>query len=277
MNAFKAPGALTSLYPEVPGLVAHSLVDHSLFALDAIFELAGRLRPADIEYNRGNLSIGVDESEVIGNGLSIAETIRSIRENESWMVLKFVEQDPPYGALLHDMLVELETVVKPMTGDMLHPQAFIFISSPNAITPFHFDPEHNILLQLSGTKTITVCPANDETIVPGSEHERFHTGGHRNLSWHDDFARNGQCFDLKPGDGIYVPVKAPHWVRNGPDVSVSFSITWRSEWSYREADVRGFNALLRMAGFNPNPPRRFPHNNQAKSLAYRLLRRPKPR
>jgi hypothetical protein len=27
------------------------------------------------------------------------------------------------------------------------------------VTPFHFDPEHNILLQIRGRKTMTIFPA----------------------------------------------------------------------------------------------------------------------
>ena len=45
-----------------------------------------------------------------------------------------------------------------------------------------------------------------------------------------------------PGQAVHVPFMAPHWVRNGPEVSVSFSITWRSEWSYREEYAQRMNA-----------------------------------
>jgi hypothetical protein len=54
-----------------------------------------------------------------------------------------------------------------------------------------------------------------------------------------------------PGEALFVPVMAPHFVRNGPAPSVSLSITWRSEWSFAEADARAFNGLLRRNGLNP--------------------------
>ena len=66
---------------------------------------------------------------------------------------------------------------------MLKPQGFIFVSSPNAVTPYHFDPEHNILLQLRGTKVMTQFPAGDTRFAPDETHEGYHTGGHRNLVW----------------------------------------------------------------------------------------------
>ena len=267
--------AFRAIYPEQPGKLRHGLVGHPLFELEALVDLARRIRPVDAEYNRGDLPVGIDPAATPANGLSAEETIRSIEQCGSWMVLKFVEQDPVYRDLLHGVLAELHPVVEPVTGEMLKMEGFIFISSPGAVTPFHFDPEHNILLQLRGRKTMTVFPAGDERIASGAAHEAFHAGGHRNLPWDDGFAAHGRPVELSPGEAVYVPVKAPHWVKNGPDVSISFSITWRSEWSYQEEQAHGFNRLLRSAGLRPSAPRRFPERNLAKSVAYRGIMKAK--
>ncbi len=269
----EALAAFDALYPEQPGLVPHGLASHALLTPEALVALSRRMRPVDVEYNLGNLPVGLDPTLTPANGLTPEETIRSIADNGSWMVLKFIEQDPAYRALLHDLLGELDPVVGPRTGAMLKREGFIFLSSPGATTPFHFDPEHNILLQIAGTKCMTVFPAGDPAFAPGSEHERFHGGGHRNLPWRDELAAAGCPFDLVPGRAVYVPVKAPHWVRNGPEVSISLSITWRSEWSYHEEYAHGFNRLLRRAGLAPAMPCRFPEQNRLKSIGYRAARR----
>lgn len=271
--AASALETLRAAYPERPTLLRHDLRGHELLGLEALIELAQRMRPVDVEYNRADLPVGVDPAQTPSNGLSIAETIRSIEENGSWMVLKFVEQDPVYRALLADTLASLTPVVDPATGAMLKQEGFIFISSPDAVTPFHFDPEHNILLQIRGQKVMNVFPAGDEAVAPASLHEAFHAGGHRNLPWSEAFAAKGTQFPLTPGDGLYVPVKAPHWVKNGGEVSISFSITWRSEWSFHEEYAHGCNRLLRSLGLNPAAPRRYPDDNRLKSTAYRALRR----
>ena len=93
------------------------------------------------------------------------------------------------------------------------------------------------------------------------------------MRWHDRFAGYGMTFDLHPGEALYVPVMAPHYVRNGEEVSISLSITWRSEWSYAEADARAFNAMLRRFGMKPKPPGRWPASNTGKANAMRVLRR----
>ena len=89
----------------------------------------------------------------------------------------------------------------------------------------------------------------------------------------EEIAEHGVIFRLDPGEAIYVPVMAPHYVKNGPRPSISLSITWRSEWSFAEADARAFNALLRRWGFDPRPPGRWPARNSVKAIAWRALRR----
>ena len=262
--------AFGNAYPEQPTLLSHGLCDHPLLGLDALAALAQRIRPVDVEYYPGDTPFGIDPLTAPGNGLSVQETIRRIEECGSWMVLKFVEQDQTYRDFLLESLAPLEASVA-RTGAMLKHRGFIFISSPGTVTPLHFDPEHNILLQIRGTKTMTIFPADDDQVVPPEEHERFHSGGHRNLPWQDGFAARGRDFHLEPGGAVYVPFMAPHLVRNGPGVSVSFSITWRSEWSYREEYAHRMNHLLRRAGIRPARPRRFPHQNHVKSLGFRVI------
>lgn len=262
-----------SAYPESPKALRHGLHEHALLTLDALADLSGALDPSAIEYNRGDLPVGIDPRDVPANGLAIAETIRTIDENGSWMVLKNIETVPAYRALLMDLLGELEPSVRATTGEMLTPQGFIFISSPGAVTPFHFDPEHNILLHLRGSKTMTVYPAGDARFAPDTAHETYHAGGHRNLDWDDSFEGAGLSVPLNPGDAIYVPVMAPHWVKVADKAAISLSITWRSDWSYRESEARRTNGLLRKAGIAPDAPPRWPEQARLKSLFWRAARR----
>jgi hypothetical protein len=271
-----ARAGFAAIYPEQSGKLTHGLAGHPLFELEALVELSQRIRPIDVEQNLADLPIEVDPSTVQHNGLSVADSIRSIEANGSWMVLKFVEQDPTYRALLDEILDELEPIVRGKTGRMYKREAFIFVSSPNAVTPFHMDPEHNILMQLRGQKTMTLFPAADPELTPGALQEAFHRGSHRNLPFRDDFLPKGRPITLEPGEGLYVPVKAPHWVQNGPATSISLSVTWRSEWSYREMDAHAFNALLRKAGMKPGLPARHPGQNLFKAYAWRALNKLKP-
>lgn len=265
--------AFAAAYPDRHGRLTHDLAGHPLFSREAIAALAERLAADRVEYNRGDLPLGVRAEDTPANGLSIAETIREIDHNGSWMVLKNVERDRAYAALLESALGELMPTVARETGPMLHMEAFLFLSSPGSVTPFHMDPEHNILLQIEGEKTMTVFPAGDKQLVPARQSEGFHMGSHRNLHWEDSFMAKGEAVRLRPGEAILVPVKAPHFVQNGPKVSVSFSITWRSRRSIAEGELHSFNATLRRRGLPVLPVGKRPERQALARLALRVMRK----
>jgi hypothetical protein len=257
----EAIAAFSAAYPDRHQRLTHRLTGHPLLTREAIAALAERHPQERMEFNLGTLPLGIRPEDTPANGLSVAETIRTIDENKSWIVIKNVERDPAYAALLDELLGELEPIVTPRTGPMEHREAFIFFTSPGSVTPFHMDPEHNILMQIEGEKIMTVFPAADASLVPPEQSEAFHAGAHRNLQWEEDFLAKGDAVHLTPGDAILVPVKAPHFVQNGDAVSISLSITWRSERSVAEANCTASIACCAPGGFPwsasaPNPKRR---------------------
>lgn len=267
-----ARATFAARYPEEPHVLAHSLGAHPLMELEALARLAEALPATSIEYNAADQPIGVD-GKPAPTGIPIGETIRNIDGSASWAVLKNIEQHPDYAALLEALLGELRPEIEARTGRMMHTQGFVFVTSPNGVTPYHFDPEHNILLQLRGSKVMTQFPAGDARYAPDEVHEAYHTGGGRELTWRDELAAGGREFAIGAGEALFVPVMAPHFVRNGPEPSVSLSITWRSEWSFAEADARAFNGLLRRIGIKPASTGRWPAHNLAKAYGWRALRR----
>ncbi len=274
MSVFPAEArtAFSASYPEVPHKLVHSLGSHPLLELDALAGLAEALPASSIEYNAADQPIGI-EGKPAATGVPIGETIRQIISSGSWAVLKNIEQNPAYAALLEELLGELRPQIEARTGRMMTTQGFIFVTSPNGVTPYHFDPEHNILLQIRGSKVMTQFPAGNATYAPDEVHESYHTGGARELKWREDLAAGGREFALGPGEALFVPVMAPHFVRNGPEPSVSLSITWRSEWSFAEADARAFNGVLRRIGLRPHGTGRWPSRNLAKAYGWRMLRK----
>ena len=267
-----ARAAFAANYPELPHTLTHRLAEHPLLTLEALASLAEVLPASSAEWNFADLPVGITEKPAT-NGLSVAETVRTIAANGSWAALKNIEQVPAYAALLEGLLSELRPVIETRTGAMLKPQGFVFVTSPGGVTPYHFDPEHNILLQLTGSKVMTQFPAGDAAYAPDQTHETYHTGGGRELIWRDELLSGGREFALRAGEALYVPVMAPHFVRNGDAPSISLSITWRSEWSFAEADARAFNGLLRKAGLSPAATRRWPARNRAKALGWRIWRK----
>ena len=269
----EAREALRAAYPTRPAVIPHELRDHPLLSLERLVEATNALPPGDIEHNLGDIAVEqLDPDGVPANGLDPAETVARIADNRSWIGLRNVEQLDAYRALTTAILGELEPVFRPATGEAHKHEAFVFVTSPGSVTPFHMDPEHNVLLQLRGTKTMTVFSPDDARVVPSERHEAFAAGGHCNLAFDEAaMAPLGQAFTLGPGEALHVPLLAPHFVRNGPEVSVSLSVTWRSEASDRRRRVHLANRRLRRWGLSPAPPGRSKLADAAKAAAGRFV------
>jgi hypothetical protein len=72
---------------------------------------------------------------------------------------------------------------------------------------------------------------------------------------------------------LHFPVTAPHFVENGPSVSVSFSITFRTPDLERRAMLHNVNASLRQRGCTPSPIGQHPWRDRLKCTGYRLWRK----
>jgi quercetin dioxygenase-like cupin family protein len=171
--------------------------------------------------------------------------------------------------LLDETLDEVSGHLPEGEGPMLRREGFIFLSAPGSVTPSHTDPEHNILLQVRGRKEMTVGEFPDDK-TRQAELEAHATGGHRNIDW---MPANPRLFDLHPGNAVYVPPHAPHWVKNGEAASVSLSITFRTPGTDQTARVSAMNARLRRAGLSPKPPGQRPAIDSVKAGASRVLGR----
>jgi JmjC domain len=258
-------------FSRVPFEIKHSLSDHPLLKLDRLAQLADSLPDTQVEHNLGDVPEVLPGGEAPRLDASPGEIARGIETNGCWMVLKRVESDPEYAALLHEALSDVIPLVEDRVGGATKEQAFIFLTAPNATTPLHTDPEENFLLQVKAKKQIEIgtWPTRE------AEHahlERYYGGGHRNI---DEMPPNAQRFVLEPGDGVHVPLNAPHWVKNFDEVSISFSITFNTGQSEFLNDVYAVNARLRKLRLSPDPPGAHPSGDKAKAALWRGLRRGK--
>ena len=256
-----------------PFAVSHTLSDHPLLQLPRLIELAQALPPSEVEFNHADIPLSQEYLNTPANGLSAAQTLHQIEHCRSWMVLKHVEADPAYAALLRECLEPLRPLTAHVTPGMRQFQAFIFVSSPQAVTPYHCDPEHNFLLQVRGTKTMAVFDRDDPLAVSQADLEAKVNGAHRNLAYDDAIQGRETLFHLQPGGGLHVPMFHPHWVRVGDAVSISLSITYRSRFSAQREAVLSLNARLRRLGVAPAPPGRHPLQDEMKYFAERVIRR----
>jgi hypothetical protein len=263
----------SSTLGRAPFEIGHGLERHPLFGLGRLRALALRLPGEHIEYHRGDLPVSQDPDKTPANGMSVQETISNLGEGNSWMALKHVQLDPEYRALLDRCLDQLAHQFGRRPEAFFQRRAFVFLSSPGSMTPFHIDPEENFLLQIRGWKQMHVFDPEDRELVGQAGLERFFAGGHRNLTFDPAWEPRARSIRIDPGQGLHVPQHAPHFVRNGDQVSISFSITFQTRESDRKRAVHRMNRTLRRLALSPRPPGGMPPVDASKYAAYRAMRR----
>ena len=262
------PAGFEAHFGREPFAVRHSLVAHELLTVERVAELADFLPESSVEHNLGNVDKIVPTGEAPRLDQTPGEVARGIETNGCWMVLKNVERDPAYKALLDETLDEVNEWADREGGQTLR-EGFIFLTAPNSMTPAHVDPEHNFLLQIRGDKVMHTGDFPSEEIKLATL-EAFHSGAHRNIDWEPT---GHKPFPLAPGDGVYMPVAKPHWVTSGPEVSVSLSITFRTPATERAARLWATNNRLRKLKLAPKAPGASDRGDKVKDTAARALSR----
>jgi Cupin superfamily protein len=255
-------------YARKPFRVSHRLTEHPLLSLESLGQLADFLPDDRVEHNRADVPEILPTGEAEKLDATPGEIARGIQTNGAWMVLKHIEQHPDYNRLLDEALDEVMPFVTEREGGMNRRVGFIFLTSPGGTTPAHTDPEHNFLLQVRGWKEMTIGLWPSKADEQQELESQIGPGGHRNVP---AMPEGAETFRMDPGDGVYVPIHAPHLVRNGDEVSISLSITWQTPVSERELLATSLNARLRRLKLTPKAPGDRPIGDKAKAGVMRAI------
>jgi hypothetical protein len=238
-------------FPARPAQYRHALNDHPLLTQEAIADLADRLPGRSVICDRANQPILVPQGgPPRGAEPRPGDVIRHLESNESWLTLLNIEQDPAYKDLMDRVLDEVEPYVVARGTDMRNRVGFLFVSSPNSTTPAHFDIEHSLIMQVRGQKTLSFGQFPDVQ-AERYEVQRYWEGSHGRI---ETLPPELVSYQLQPGIGGYIPPVAPHWVLNGPAISISVTLTFFTRETDNESLVQAFNARLRRLHRSPRWP-----------------------
>ena len=250
---------------------AHRLADHPLLHIDSLVELGKRQQARNlVRTHSDDAKPGtsfVDAPKLYPNPKSAEDTLANIAHAKAWMSLLNIQADPIYRAFVDEILDEAKPIVDEKDPGMCYRAGWIFVSSPNAVTPFHIDHEHNFIMQIRGSKRLHTWDPMDRTVISERAQELFHSEHSRAaISWRDEFLARARVFDLLPGMGGYMPSTTPHMVQNGPDVSITISFTYYTDSTRRRELLYRSNARLRKMGLDPHPVGESPARDAVKHV-----------
>ncbi|MGC2659859.1 MAG: hypothetical protein WA324_18020 [Bryobacteraceae bacterium] len=261
-------------YNRASFLLRHALHESELFSMSKLMDLAQRMStiPNAVYYNVGSLGVGRGWDFGDDHSFSAREALDKIETSQAWMILRRVQRDPDYAAVLDNVLREVHQASRREYQRITHSHNIsVILTSPNRITPYHFDADCNYLLQLHGSKTIHVFNGADRSVVTPRELERFYLGDINAAAYRPVLDEGASHYELTPGLGVHVPVTFPHWVQNHNNVSVSASINFCFN-DETIPDLHRVNHYLRRARLNPRQPGQSRWADSAKGMTAKLLR-----
>jgi mannose-6-phosphate isomerase-like protein (cupin superfamily) len=254
----------------------HPLAGHPLFSLGALAGVAEEAakRKGDLYVDAGDLTLADKWGTTPKPNMTIPEIIDRIETASAWLVLKHVEVNPAYKALLEEYEAFVREIAGPEGSKLLrNAEMLVFITSPGRKTPFHFDAEVNFLVQIEGSKDVWVCDPQDRSVTTEEEIEQYYSVSITAGTYKPHAEKVAQQFTLYPGDAVHIPTHGAHWVQNHDNVSVSLSLNM--EFPQRYADTYRANHYLRRLGLKPRPPGNSEFVDRSKAAAIHGLRQMK--
>ena len=265
-------GSFAAAIGRIPLPVAHTLAGEELLWPAAAKSLAQAVPPGWVTYHGAVLPTIMPSGGPPKLDRGVDEVFDELSQICASVRIYHLQHRDPYRGLVHGCLDEVEPLVGTTEGGMRERDASLFVGSPGAVVPAHFDRHHNVLLQITGSKDVFVGMFRDAAVG----HEEIESQAGTGINHLHTLPEHVQVFHLEPGDGVYLPPYAFHWVEGREGVSVALSCSFSTEMSERTELVNRCNRRLRRIGMRPNPAGSGPARDATKAAvirSWRALRR----
>ncbi len=257
----------------------HKLMGHPALTLENLSRVLPRLPPDQVMYSNNRLKNGDDFEKTFRSrpqDQSIEETIEGIRTSDSYIVVSSPQVDASFAPLHKELISDVEALIQQRgVGRVaITPKLYLFIASPNSVTPFHIDRYSTFLMQFRGSKQVCVSRPWDERVVTDTDCENYVSYVSTRLPWSTDRDQFSTCFDFRPGDALHIPFVSGHHVRNGAeDVSISLSIIFNTDQTMAWRSALNFHQRARKVGVTPARVGQSPVRDAAKARLWSVWSR----
>jgi Cupin-like domain len=256
MNSLQLPACAVPEFDHQAFKFRHALTAREELGFDSVRETVLSLPRDQVFFSRADLEINANFDRAHkdhATGLTLERTLEDMATTNSYVMVRQPDSHPRLRPVLELLMTELRDFVRQVhsresaTAELFHdPMLYLFISSPNSVTPFHVDRYSTLLFQLQGQKDVMIWDRHDRETVTAEELEFLFGLPHvKNPSYKGKNTRAPEAVHLAKGEGVHIPFTSPHWVKNGPEVSVSVSFIFQTPPSVRQGNAHRFNYHVR--------------------------------
>ena len=259
-------------YDRVPFGFSHNLHRLALFENETLRSLCERYaaHPEDYFVSHSALSAGAMFYSVPKTSLKPHEAFDQLAAGSYKILLKRLERhNDGFRDLLDTLFAQVKGQLQRnrVPDEAVRLESSVFISAPQATTPFHFDPEVNFFAQIEGEKVYHLYAPSE---LAEDEVEPLYVRATTDIGQVDLGRRDPSAehvFRLQPGWGLHQPQDAPHWVETVGSRSISYTFVYETPDGRRRSRVRSCNAYLRRLHLDPARPGEHPARDAVKAAA----------
>ena len=265
-----------------PFQFTHKLLGHPTLSLENLTKVIPGLPKEDVFYSKGLMKTADNFEKAFNQrpkDFSIEEVIETIRVSNSYIMVSSPESDRSFSPLYRELIADVEALMhdRGVGTKAIDPKLYLFIASPNSVTPFHIDRYSTFLMQFRGSKEVSVFQPWDERVVSSSDREAYVAYANTQLPWSLETDAFAKKFTFNQGDALHIPFVSGHHVRNGSeDVSISMSIIFNTQETMRWRKALTFNhasrQLLKPLGILPTPIGISPWRDTTKAYLQKPMR-----
>jgi hypothetical protein len=174
----------------------------------------------------------------------------------------------------------LERFAGPRAAERADVRFDLYLAPPGVCTRFHADPSHNFLHQVRGERVLQLFSPADERLIDAETRPKVYLLRGEYPRYRAECEDRARSWRLAAPRVVYVPARAGHWIRNGPELSVSYTVSLRLPADLREKHCHAMNRRLAGLGLGRSPYGRRPWLDALKAwteVRIRALSRSRPR
>ena len=241
----------------IPFSFNHNLANHPALAFENLSKVIKWLPEEKVMFSKGLNDVKNDFEHVLVEGkkaFNLNEVIETIKTGNAYIAVRNPELHPSFKDLFQGICDDVATFMKTNgTGDKpLEPMLWLFIASPGAVTPFHFDRYSNFIMQIRGSKELAVFPPRAEDIISSKDIEAYMDSKPSFPQWTEEKDKKAYKFNFKSGEAVHIPFTSGHYVKNGmDDISITISVFYHTNETDQWSRAMKFNNRLRRLGVTP--------------------------
>lgn len=237
----------------------HNLTEHPSLQLENLLNIIPHLPQEKVMYSQSIKDISLNLDNALENdkkNSNLEEIKKTLLQGNSLIALRNPEIHPSIKIVFDDIVSDISKIMqKNNSGTFpIDPNIWIFIASPNAVTPYHLDRSSNFIFQIRGSKELAVFPPRNEQVMSKDKYEAYLDWNGDCPEWSEKIDPLAKKYNFKSGDAAHIPFISGHYVKNGPeDISITISIFFQTNETEKWTNVMRLNNRLRKFGIKTNP------------------------